>query len=149
MNWFEGGRLDGAKGIGTQTFQEYSQACLKHGIQASEIEYLKGRKTGLNKFCTYESGLNHGSSGNTYKNVCPDHLKGGFLKGYRLGKRKYELDQKEIEIIRRQNELQQQSINLENKRIQEEILDQHNKLLQEQQNQIHQQHINTHKKATP
>lgn len=100
MNWNERGTSDALQGKTSKVFADYTQTCSKHGIAVNQDEYAKGRTRGLRLFCTYENGQQFGREGESYNGVCPQKLETEFLKGYRMGKREYEIEQKEKEALR-------------------------------------------------
>lgn len=116
MNWFAQGKSDGMRGQSAKEFAKYHKACSKHSISVDLEAYVNGRVRGLQTFCTYESGHQEGLDGKEYFGVCPKDLEADFLKGFRLGKREYELRQKEEAIAQRKRELDEQEAQLKAKK---------------------------------
>lgn len=93
-DWNKVGYRDALAGWrATDAFKRRSNDCSEHGTKANKDEYASGYVAGLKIFCTYESGIEFGHSGASYRDQCPKQLETEFLKGYRLGMAEHERDQ--------------------------------------------------------
>jgi Protein of unknown function (DUF2799) len=104
IDWHERGKSDSLRGKTSKDFDAYAKTCTAHGAIIDQEKYASGREEGLKLFCTYDSGQQFGREGGVYYETCPQSLETEFLGGYRLGKREYELDQKEKELSRRKQD---------------------------------------------
>ena len=68
-------------------FQFHNSRCEQYGVSLNENQYIKGYKTGIKKFCTYNSAYQFGLKAGKYKNTCLANKK-DFLKGYHEGDKK-------------------------------------------------------------
>jgi hypothetical protein len=88
----DGAFLTGKKG-------EVFSTTMCDGYRVKEL--IAKYKAGVTEYCDEENGEPVGASGQVYKKVCPKNLETGFLKGYKLGRKKYLqaiVEQKEEEV---------------------------------------------------
>lgn len=116
-DWLVIGDTDGAAGYNPQDrFASHVKSCARIKVVPDQTKWYEGYQAGLKRYCTPLSGLTHGEAGDSYHNVCPPETSAGFLKGYGLGRRGYELrseadsirssmSYKESEIDRKYNEM--------------------------------------------
>ena len=97
-DWFEVGRNDGALGLSTGKIAEYRVRCDDTPHPVNEELYLNGHNAGLIDYCTATVGLEAGRNGLPYENVCPGNLEKPFIESYRLGLRIRTLEQENVEL---------------------------------------------------
>jgi hypothetical protein len=90
-DWHAVGYEDGSRGLTSDRFGTYRNACAKHGVAPDFRDYQAGRKEGLVEFCQPSRGFNLGASGGRYSGVCDVALEEEFLDAYRAGSRLYSL----------------------------------------------------------
>ena len=106
MDWFERGKVDGRRGSSAENSFTYQNQCDQFGIKLfDEKNYFGGRAEGLASFCTYQNGEDVGKEGGFYHGVCPSNLEADFLKGYRVGKKEFEMRKREEELAKREEKL--------------------------------------------
>lgn len=115
MNWRARGKQEALQGQTAKAYVENLKQCQKHGIKASEEDYVQGRSEGLELFCTSEVGETFGRQGQNYQHTCPDRLEKQFLKGYALGLREFKIVEKEKELREREEEIRKKEKEAENK----------------------------------
>lgn len=108
-DWTVVGDTDGAAGYEPQNrFADHVRSCSKSGATPNQTQWYQGYQTGIRRFCTPLSGASHGESGGAYNNVCPPEMERGFVRGYSLGKRVYDLrsriDTLRSDVISREQE---------------------------------------------
>jgi hypothetical protein len=89
--------------------------CDGYSIKILTAKYNEG----IRDYCDSSNGEPAGASGVTYKNVCPKDLAPGFLKGYKIGRKRYlsaVIDTKQNTI----NQLQLEILDMERDRAQAE-----------------------------
>lgn len=59
-NWYEIGRRDGALGRPISTFDRYVNGCFEYEVKPDRKAYFEGRYAGLERYCTYQNGLEQG-----------------------------------------------------------------------------------------
>ena len=89
-DWREVGRNDGLEGKRQTQLARHYDACIKYGITPDQDEYMEGRESGLNVYCTQDSGYWEGRNGGSYQRVCPANSEPAFLTGYRAGQSVYD-----------------------------------------------------------
>jgi ribosome modulation factor len=90
--WETIGYEDGNRGYPASRIGKHRSACAKHGVTPDLALYTKGRERGLIQYCRASVGYHAGVRGKSYKNVCPAASEADFLKGYRYGRRIYEVN---------------------------------------------------------
>lgn len=86
-DWYAKGLVDGANGTTMEQFNRYVKDCSRHGVSPDRTQYMDGRETGLESYCTRARGFATGHSGGEYKYVCPTSSEQQFLSGYDPGRR--------------------------------------------------------------
>lgn len=116
-DWKVIGETDGAAGRNPQDrFAAHVKSCARIKVVPDQTVWYQGYQTGIVRYCTPLSGLTHGEAGDGYHNVCSPELEPGFMRGYGLGRKVYELKSrlsslqteqtsKEMDMDRRYNEL--------------------------------------------
>lgn len=89
-SWDHKGELDGLDGESLSIFSDYQQKCHKHGVVISKANYTQGYNRGLRKFCSYNSGYEHGLEGSDPFTEC-DQINPSFTKGYEEGFREFQI----------------------------------------------------------
>jgi hypothetical protein len=90
-DWRQIGAGDGQRGAPTGRLNDHIEACAKVGIRPDANQYYAGRNAGIRLYCTPRSGYERGSRDSVEdSSVCPVELAGGYLDGFRLGKRVHE-----------------------------------------------------------
>ena len=113
-DWNKVGYRDALAGrSATDAFKKRKNDCSEHSAQANKDEYAIGYAASLKTFCTYESGIEFGHSGASYRDQCPKQLETEFLKGYRLGLVESERDSLADEL----QEKKEENAKLKNERI--------------------------------
>ncbi len=84
-DWRAVGDADAGRGLPSEQFNRYAAACAAHGVTPDRTTYEQGRQTGLQRYCTYNSGIFWGERGARYSNVCPAATETAFLQGYAFG----------------------------------------------------------------
>jgi septin family protein len=129
-DWSALGFDSAIKGKPGTHFHKLSSACEPTHVESFKEKYLDGRKEGMLKFCTHDSGYKFGLSGGEYENICPKSLEADFLTGYNRGEKEHELEMrareledKERELKRKEEELkrEQEDKERELKRKEEEL----------------------------
>lgn len=85
-DWFMIGRQDGADGLQRSRLFDHREACAQYGVIPDPAAYEAGRRAGLLRYCTPDSGYREGRQGHPYRSVCPLPTEPGFLAGYRNGR---------------------------------------------------------------
>ncbi len=92
-DWVEIGKRDGAQGQDPQTqFQRHINACKRAKVTPDHTLWSQGYQQGLVSYCTPTSGLTFGQKGAAYFNVCPAETQNGFIRGYTLGKKQFDVN---------------------------------------------------------
>ncbi len=88
INWRLAGETSALNGEKSSLrFQNLHSSCSKKNLQSvDEAAFLEGYERGLSRFCKTLYGFNHGLSGSSYNNTCPQNSEPDFLKGYFKGK---------------------------------------------------------------
>ena len=84
-DWYKLGLEDGGKGIYKLALVDYTKICSQYKITPDEEQYKKGRKLGIEEFCTKQKGFHVGVTRRDYPNVCPPEFRPDFDKGYKQG----------------------------------------------------------------
>lgn len=83
--WESLGYEDGRKGESRGHFNKIAKTCAKYGISADAAEYRIGYDTGVQQYCSYDKGFDHGTSGNAIKTECREINSTPYLDGYNKG----------------------------------------------------------------
>ena len=105
-NWLDQGYRDGRNGQPLSRLEDHREACQKVGVIPDRNRYFKGRDSGILEYCTPENALYEGRQGRSYRHSCPAHLERNFLIYYQDGKRIYEAEQRVDELNRQSMQLQ-------------------------------------------
>ena len=100
-DWESIGYVDGTNGETLAQLSERADACAEHGIAVNRDDYFVGRSNGLDRFCTYESGLRFGENGNDYLGLCIDRNEEAFMQGYEIGSTTYHLRSAALQLSSR------------------------------------------------
>lgn len=84
-DWYSVGLTDGANGMQATRAADHRAACDASPNQFDTGGYQLGHETGLERYCTTESGLDAGLAGRAYRGVCDADTEQRFLSGYVLG----------------------------------------------------------------
>ena len=90
-DWFMIGIEDGTAGKLPSHVGQHRKACAKHDITPDLFAYRSGHAEGVKQYCTEARGFETGRNGHTYNGVCPPELEDGFLAGYGIGRKFYDL----------------------------------------------------------
>lgn len=91
-DWRVIGDTDGAAGYNPQErFADHVKSCTSAKIVPDQTKWYEGYQAGIVRYCTPLSGAVHGEAGDGYHNACPPQTEPGFMRGYSLGKRVYDL----------------------------------------------------------
>lgn len=91
-DWRVVGETDGASGYDPQErFAGHTKSCERVRIVPDQTLWYQGYQAGLVRYCTPLNGLARGQAGDAYANVCPPASAAGFLRGYGIGSRQYQL----------------------------------------------------------
>lgn len=105
LDWYEAGRSDGFLGYPISKLDHYRQRCDSTPHPVNVDLYTNGREAGLVEFCSPTGGLEAGKSQLPYEKVCPENLESSFMANYELGRRIQELEDENIELESRVNNL--------------------------------------------
>lgn len=108
LDWYELGRRNGSQGLRISEFNEQISQCKLGNENQLEDQFITGYNSGLATFCTRESGLEYGKTGQNYENVCPSTLESLFVSAYELGKKIHSLEMENDEIKNRIRQLSQE-----------------------------------------
>ena len=100
-DWQSIGQADGAAGQSMGRIDEHTRACRRAGVYPDIEAYTAGRVLGLRRFCTYDNGVDQGSTNRTYNRVCTavsDVAEAEFLDGYEFGQQIYGINRRIAEI---------------------------------------------------
>ena len=100
-DWESIGYVDGINGETLAQLNERADACAEHGITVNRDDYFDGRHNGLDRFCTYESGLRFGENGNDYLGLCIDRNEEAFMQGYEIGSTTHHLRSAALQLSSR------------------------------------------------
>lgn len=92
VDWQTLGDSDGVRGYPQSRIGDHAKACSKHDIAVDQTAYFAGWAVGIQRFCTPQSGYNHGIDGKRYANSCPSNLAGAFESAYRPAKRAHDAE---------------------------------------------------------
>ncbi|MEM7281972.1 MAG: DUF2799 domain-containing protein [Pseudomonadota bacterium] len=84
-DWRAIGYEDGVSGEMLTKADKRGKACSKHGYVMNRDAYDVGRDSGLNLYCTEETGFALGESGKPYNGVCSAHDEAQFVRSYDRG----------------------------------------------------------------
>ena len=110
QDWYQVGYEDGNAGANAGRIELHSSACAAYGIETDTAQYDIGRADGLQRYCTLARGIETGVRGSPYSGACAGDREAEFLRGYREGRRLYqvlrdlEFDRSRLEGERRQVE---------------------------------------------
>ena len=107
QDWYQVGYEDGNAGANAGRIESHSSACAAYGIETDTAQYDIGRADGLQRYCTLARGIETGVRGSPYSGACAGDREAEFLRGYREGRRLYDVDvrlarvESDIETYRR------------------------------------------------
>jgi hypothetical protein len=107
QDWYQVGYEDGSAGTHTRRIESHASACAAYGIEIDTAQYEIGRVDGLQHYCTLARGIETGVRGSPYSGACTGDREVEFLRGYREGRRLYDVDvrlarvESDIETYRR------------------------------------------------
>lgn len=90
-DWYNIGFEDGTRGYAVSRISDHRQACADAKVRPDLTAYQKGHAKGLDVYCVPRKGYQIGEYGKQYSGICAGHNEGDFLKGYKVGKRVYEV----------------------------------------------------------
>jgi hypothetical protein len=93
-DWNQIGFDDAVHGEKISNIKRYESACRDHGYPVDQELYERGYEKGLESFCTYQRGFNHGLQDRSYRGTCPEEFDGEFRRGYERGQKQRRLDKK-------------------------------------------------------
>ena len=118
-NWEIIGLEDASAGRPSSYIGQHRSACAEYGIAPDLSRYMVGYEKGLTQYCTYQNGLNLGTSGRGYAGICKGAAANQFLQGYNQGKRDFDMRQAigrlKTEISRHHQRLQNIDIQIDRK----------------------------------
>lgn len=85
-NWEVIGFEDGALGKPSSFVERHQDTCSKFKVEPNLQVYLQGHAQGLNRYCTYQSGMVLAKNGSDYNLVCSANVFREFKKGFERGK---------------------------------------------------------------
>lgn len=85
-DWRSIGYEDGARGFKTSRIGAHRKACAEYDITPDFEAYERGRRQGLQEWCTPQNGYALGVRGKLYNGVCPKALEPAYLEAYNQGK---------------------------------------------------------------
>lgn len=85
-SWEVIGYEDGVVGKPSSYLEQHQNTCNKFKIKPDLQAYLQGHAKGLNRYCTYESGMHVARQGNQYNSVCSANVFREFKRGFEQGK---------------------------------------------------------------
>ncbi len=85
-NWFTLGYVDGANGVLATRVGDYQSDCAAFNVTPDFESYERGHDKGAREYCTPLNGFKHGRRGNDYNGICPEEVKGPYLKALSKGK---------------------------------------------------------------
>jgi hypothetical protein len=91
MDWRTIGYEDGVAGYPGDRIATHRKACAKYGVRSDLDLYQSGRAQGLREYCKPANGWRLGSSGASYRGVCPADLENDFLRAFEAGEQLYTL----------------------------------------------------------
>ena len=109
IDWHQQGKADAMKGYSLKSLGRYKKRCEGHGVPVDNAVYKKGHQDGLKLFCTSQNGEYFGKRGLQYQYTCPTNLEPTFLQGYQIGRKYYELAERERSLEERENLLRANS----------------------------------------
>lgn len=86
-DWYNIGLRDGANGLRAERHKDHNEACAKYGISVLTEDYTRGRKEGLQAYCTPDNAYQQALYNAYHNDVCPDELKAAFNKAWQAGRR--------------------------------------------------------------
>ena len=92
QDWYQIGFEDGNAGASAARVESHSAACAAYAIEPDSAQYQVGRADGLQRYCTLARGINTGMRGASYSGVCTGDSEREFLRGYREGRRLYDVE---------------------------------------------------------
>lgn len=84
-DWRQLGERDARQGRAADYFADRAEACREHGLPSDQAAYRSGWRSGLDHFCTPDSGFRRGLAGDGYSDICPPGRERPFLAGYEMG----------------------------------------------------------------
>ncbi len=92
-DWQMIGLEDGSRGRNLAYIGKHRKACADHNISPDLELYRSGHSQGLQRYCTYDKGLQLGQGGNNFRDICPPQLEELFRFGHQRGREIYGLSQ--------------------------------------------------------
>ncbi|WP_434362887.1 DUF2799 domain-containing protein [Parasalinivibrio latis] len=93
-DWYSIGYQDGANGSDmANSLGDRSSACAEYNVRVNFDQYKEGYQHGIKAFCNEASGYYAASTGYVYQGICPANLEPAFLKGYKRGRKLFEIQQ--------------------------------------------------------
>lgn len=83
-DWRAIGDAEAGRGLPSE-INRHAETCASSGVTPDRVAYEQGRQTGLQRYCTYNSGIFWGERGAKYSGVCPQTTETTFLQGYAFG----------------------------------------------------------------
>jgi len=84
-SWESLGYEDGRNGESRAHFNKIAKTCAKYGIAANAVDYRNGYETGVQQYCSFDKGYDHGTSGKSIKTECREINSTPYLDGYTEG----------------------------------------------------------------
>lgn len=90
-NWQSIGYNDGVAGYSSERLAAHSKACAKVNVAPDYQAWERGRKLGLQQYCTVNNAYNIGLQGRDLNNVCPTSTVNSLREANRQGRQYYTL----------------------------------------------------------
>ena len=87
MDWSNFGKNDGILGVPAADRAGLFRDCQDLSQPVDLAAYTAGRTEGLKSYCTVESGLQVGSSGRSYRQVCSPETETACFQGFKEGRK--------------------------------------------------------------
>ena len=91
-DWQAIGYNDGVAGYSVERLAAHSKACANASVAPNYEAWERGRKLGLQQYCTADNAYNIGRRGNTLNNVCPASMMSNLQKVNQQGQQYYTLN---------------------------------------------------------
>lgn len=113
-DWRQLGERDARQGRAADYFADRAEACREHGLPSDQAAYRSGWRSGLDLFCTPDSGFRRGLAGDGYNDICPPGRERPFLAGYELGLDIHRTQERLVDLDREIASLEDELDGLEN-----------------------------------
>ncbi|NKB53439.1 MAG: DUF2799 domain-containing protein [Rhizobiaceae bacterium] len=100
-DWHLLGVNDGLYGRPHSRFERHVKACKKANVAPDREKWLAGHKEGARRYCRLENAFEQGQMGLTYHGICEGVNHIAFVRVYRVGYKKYRLEQSRDELERK------------------------------------------------